>query len=580
MKKLLPILLIAFALFTSEKAYAQIKALDKVEKKLYKGVKQISKRKKKNKKLEKTFDKLTGKKGSAKAVTSSDSTQNGVDIIVDHPAPVGQYKDVYTFVNGKKSIRFNNINPETDSVFWNEQTNTYYKIRKDIRVKRPGFKSVIWYPYWQGENFNNINLNLITDILFYSYNIDPYTGLPNEPQAISDWKKTALVDTANTFGIRSLLTATSYSQEGNTAFLLNPYAQETFIDSVVHTVMSKNGAGINIDFHPIPDKHYDAFTGFVLKLAAEMDKAGDLQLYLTVPANGDENFDVSDLNKYVDCFLIVNHPEDDYSYSNNQHISPPFPLHSGKGNVHSMNSALNFYANKGISPNKTIFNVYDYAMVWEMKNRKNFRGSFVEYSPFENMELNFPNRKREAVYDPEYASNYLLSGDKVYWFEDERSLKEKIDWAIDYNTGGLAFWSIVDKRVHEPFWRAISQNIAQDSVVAISPISSKPKFTYTMAHRIVKYEPVITIALMIVFFALIIGAALSLLDWRVQEQFFQKKLYRYVYIFIVLASVTTFFLLNDGIDNGMVALVIGIFLGGVAFFLIHGLTSSHRGKLP
>ena len=73
-----------------------------------------------------------------------------------------------------------------------------------------------YHPYWMGSNYLNYQWNLLSDLCYFSYEVDPYTG---DPITTHNWLTADAVDSAQANGVRTHLCVTLFSN--HSTFLNN-----------------------------------------------------------------------------------------------------------------------------------------------------------------------------------------------------------------------------------------------------------------------------------------------------------------------------------------------------------------------
>ncbi|MCG8475508.1 MAG: glycosyl hydrolase family 18 protein [Cytophagales bacterium] len=495
-------------------------------------------------------------------------------------SPVNKHSKLYKYINGQQTLIFKNFNPKQDSLFFDSTNQVYYKAYKNIKILHPEFKSVVWYPYWNGNSYNNYDFDLINTFIYYAYDIDPLTGLATNPEAIYTWKNTPMVDTIRSTRTNVFLSATLYDPLPVSKFLSNLYSQTVFIDSISQMMFNKKADGLLLDLYPVPEKHHAEYLAFIQNLSQkikQLQPTSKLGLTVSVKDIGLLNF--QNTLPIVDLFVASNYTNG--KNNPNRKISAPFPLRSSFEGEESMENIVDGLLNEGVPPQKILMTVYDFSTVWELTHSKRQLGTFVDYAPFESILYNFPNREKISVYDSAAACNYLISDNNLYWYENEKSLLDKMIWLQSKGIGGITFWTIVGQQSHLPFWNAIEKGMTVDSIASITPSLSKDRFPYKVSKRLLKYQPIIISGLLILFVFCIAGVFIALLDWRVREIFFEKDLFKFFYTLVLLASITLFFYLNPSFPtNNLFLFIGGLILGSLAVFLIAHVSKTNKNNLP
>ncbi|MEP7220358.1 MAG: hypothetical protein ABI876_15650, partial [Bacteroidota bacterium] len=97
-----------------------------------------------------------------------------------------------------------------------------------------------WNPYWAGTAYRNYDYRLLSDVCYFSCEVDPATG---GYTTVHDWKTTDMVPLAQAAGTRVHLCATLF--EGHATLFGNPRGVANLIDSLVALVRLRDANGVN-----------------------------------------------------------------------------------------------------------------------------------------------------------------------------------------------------------------------------------------------------------------------------------------------------------------------------------------------
>ncbi len=104
-----------------------------------------------------------------------------------------------------------------------------------------------WYsdahPYWSNGLQNNYRWNLLSDLSYFSYEVDASTA---RALTTNGWNTAPVIDSALANGVRVNLCVTLFS--GHATFFANANAQTTLINNLLSLVQTRGADGVNIDF--------------------------------------------------------------------------------------------------------------------------------------------------------------------------------------------------------------------------------------------------------------------------------------------------------------------------------------------
>ena len=89
-------------------------------------------------------------------------------------------------------------------------------------------------PYWEYDQYPNLNYDLLTQINFFSAELDQYGDIVND----HNWENLYLVDFAQARGVKVKLCATLFGQESLGILLNNYFYRQNAINNLLNLVMS------------------------------------------------------------------------------------------------------------------------------------------------------------------------------------------------------------------------------------------------------------------------------------------------------------------------------------------------------
>lgn len=202
-----------------------------------------------------------------------------------------------------------------------------------------------WNPYWMGTAYETFDFSLLSDVSYFSYEVNPETGNYN---TVHSWKTTNLIPLAQAAGTRVNLCVTLFANHA--LFFNNPTAKQTLIDSLLALVAMRNADGVNIDFEAIPGSQRDNLTTFMRELGERFhaERPGS-HISINLPAvDWSKTFDVAAMLPYVDLFIVMGY---DYHWRSAPNTGPVAPKNNGKlWSAIDVTRSVNYYLKEGIPP--------------------------------------------------------------------------------------------------------------------------------------------------------------------------------------------------------------------------------------
>jgi len=248
-----------------------------------------------------------------------------------------------------------------DVIFF-DSLNGFSGITKNMPADTCSLEKLVFgfHPYWMGSTYLNYQWNLLSDLCYFSYEVDPNTG---EPITIHNWLDDPSIDSAQANGVRTHLCATLFS--GHYAFFESTEAQQTLIDNLLSLVQQRNADGINIDFEAVPNSLGEEVTAFMISLSDQFHAAhpGGL-VSIDLPAVDWGNvFDIDALNDVLDLFFVMGY---DYYWNGSGTAGPVSPLYSMTNSYdYNLCRTVSEYQHAGVPNDKLILGLPYYGRNWK-----------------------------------------------------------------------------------------------------------------------------------------------------------------------------------------------------------------------
>lgn len=228
--------------------------------------------------------------------------------------------------------------------------------------------------------------------------------------------------------------------------LVNSEQRKNLINNIVIMLAKEGYVGVNIDFENIDIKDKDLYSNFIKELKDELTKYGYLTI-ISIPAKTSDNyasswnyaFDYEKLGNFADYVMIMTYDE---------HYKSSYP-----GAIASIGWVKNVldYAKEKIPSNKILLGLALYGYDWVSNDGRAIPAKNISKVVKEhNAILGWDSKSKSPYFT--YTKNNEFH--KV-WYENEESLKTKLELAKTYNLGGIAFWRLgleekgfLDKLLH------------------------------------------------------------------------------------------------------------------------------------
>lgn len=319
-----------------------------------------------------------------------------------------------------------------------------------------------FHPYWTGSDYLNYQWNLLSDLCYFSYEIDPSTG---DPVTVHDWLTDPAIDSAQAHGVRVHLCATLFS--GHTAFFNNPGARSNLVTSLVSLVRQRNAGGVNIDVEAMPSSLRDSLTVFMTELSSRLKATiPGAKISIDLPAvDWDNDFDIPSLSGSVDWFFIMGY---DYYWNGSDEAGPVSPLYSLTASFnYSLARTISDYEHAGIEPGKFILGIPYYGRRWatasgEIPSRTISSGVALTYANIRNNNVNYNSENYH--WEPNSYSSCYVYYDNNSWKQCfiglDLDLREKYDIVNYRGLAGIGIWALGYDNGYTELWQAISDKFS------------------------------------------------------------------------------------------------------------------------
>lgn len=498
---------------------------------------------------------------------------------------------------------------EWDSVH-NIKDVDYYSASDTVHKVVYGF-----HPYWMGSSYESYDYDLLTDIAFFSFELNARTGLF---KTTHKWDDNDILDSAQKHGCKMHITISNFTQHNNKRFLKSQKSIERNIKEVIAavTVHDRGIDGVLLDFENVPHSVKDELTQYVKDLSIALKKHGKV-LSITVPAiDGPNTFDIEGMEDYVEYFLLMGY---DYYGAWSTEAGPVAPFHSESlWGSYSVEGSIDDYLTRGMAPDQLVLVVPYYGGSWKVNDvelpssKKKFNKS-VTYR-----EVRKKYAKETRILEPTSKTAYFNikagGGTNQIWFDNAEALSYKYDYVISEELAGVGIWALGYDNGYTDLWQLIEQKfgnveIAADSVSAnlityidssstsnidstsyidssstldVDRSSTSDKdFSLQGLYEIFfeKGDFLVRVALTVIFWILFLGFLLSLRRKGMREIVFQKSLITLIFLLILPGCCIYIILTTPYTERGFI-LLMGLLVGYGTYFIKEQTQFKSKKRIP
>ncbi len=323
-----------------------------------------------------------------------------------------------------------------------------------------------WQPYWMGTSYKNYDYSLLSDVAYFSYEVNPETGSYTD---IHYWRTTELPAYVHHVGKRVHLTATLFA---NHAVLLeNPNAVQTLIDSLISLVKYRDADGVNIDFEMLKSAQRDNFTAFIVKLANALHNyKASAMLSMALPAvDWSKSFDVIAMQPYVDLYLIMGY---EYHWSRSDYAGPVAPKNNGEiWPAIDATRSVEYYLQLGVDKDKLALAVPYYGREWQVESSGIPAKTVAKGKSYTYAQITDTLKNVERLWDwnaaNAYYNRHTTDGIFQMWYDDALSLGYKYDMTKTLDIAGIAIWALGYDGDRMDLWNEIAQKFSMEADTAL-----------------------------------------------------------------------------------------------------------------
>lgn len=218
-----------------------------------------------------------------------------------------------------------------------------------------------WHPYWSNNLETNYQWTLLSDLSYFSYEVNYLTG---DPITTNDWETAAVIDDALANDVRVNLCVTLFYEGQHEGFFANPDAQQKLINNLIELVSNRNANGVNIDFELIPESVRLEYNAFIINLATQFHaEIPGSQISIALHSvDWHDIYDIDVLKDYVDLFIIMGY---DYYWPSSNLAGPSGQLYMMNTFERTIGRSIVDYLYAGVPREKLVCGIPYYGYEWK-----------------------------------------------------------------------------------------------------------------------------------------------------------------------------------------------------------------------
>lgn len=384
---------------------------------------------------------------SAERLIMDNELETPNQLVVGQTVVVQFPKETHTVKEGESLSDIASMHGMTLNQLYRNNTNLH--ARPDIF---PGQTLMISYDQTKegsmevnGYAYPFVNMELLRRTMPFTTYLTPFTyGFDNDGNLV-ELNDMPMIRLAEEYGVAPLMHLSTltpdgvFSNELSQRLFNNPQMQENLIGNILSTMAEKNYRGLDVDFEFVSNAQQ--YVDFVKKLKERLAPFGypvivalAPKISTTQPGLLYEGHDFKGLGEAADAVFVMTY-EWGYTYGPPMAVAP----------LPNVRQVLD-YAVSQIPAEKIYMGMPNYGYDWplpyikgETKAQSISNYEAVNIARRNNAEIMFDEKARAPFF------NYTAKDgtEHVVWFEDARSIREKLALVPEYGLRGVGYWNFM-----------------------------------------------------------------------------------------------------------------------------------------
>ncbi len=311
-------------------------------------------------------------------------------------------------------------------------------------------------PYWNLKKITPESLSTITHFAYFALHLsgngELYTKVNprEEDPGYTNYKRLLNQPPTNN---NLILTYMQADEDALFALLNSPTARKTAVNHILQTTKEAGAVGLNIDLEPIGQVSETIranFTLFIQELHSQLKLGSSDPFLITISiypsaAARQRLWDLPALEPLTDYFVVMTY---DYTMPKSQRAGPNSPLRDFSGEFeHSIIKNLGELT-QFIPSRKLLLGIPLYGYEWDTVDNSKYSPALSRgvTASLERIETMLNARTLELLWDRNSLTPYGVSTESgshsQIYFENETSIRLKLDLVKHTGLGGVALWAL------------------------------------------------------------------------------------------------------------------------------------------
>ncbi|MBK7172357.1 MAG: T9SS type A sorting domain-containing protein [Bacteroidales bacterium] len=321
-----------------------------------------------------------------------------------------------------------------------------------------------YHPYWIGDAWQDYQWNLLTDLCYFSYEVNPASG---NPVTLNGWDTNPVIDSALANQTRVHLCITLFSS--HSTFFNSATAGDQLIQNTIALLKDRHAHGVNLDFEAVPLSQSAKYNQYLIRFADSLHAAipGCIVSMASPAVDWDEMLDIQNLSEHLDYLMIMGY---DYYWNGSNQAGPVSGMYAMTSSYpYSVSRTLSWYLSKGATVDKILLGLPYYGRDWPVNSimppaNSTGTSTAITYRMFRNNYLTYSNenlRFEKNSQSPYYL--YNVNGWHHCFMDNVSSLGAKYELVRRSGIAGIGIWALGYDDGYEDLWNLIRDKLTDCS---------------------------------------------------------------------------------------------------------------------
>ncbi|HEX2867337.1 MAG TPA: glycosyl hydrolase family 18 protein [Ignavibacteriales bacterium] len=334
-----------------------------------------------------------------------------------------------------------------------------------------------YLPSWKyPEAAASIRYRLLTHLAIFDFAADKEGNLTNPEM----WPWTDVIDSAHTYGVKVIMTVLNPDSLQIHNILTDSLARQRSFENIKNTLQEFSLDGVNIDFENLKrSDRNEVISGYMKDLTAYIHKEfPGSEVSFAGPAVNWGGWNFKRISESCDYIFVMGY---DYTDSRSNIAGPTASLNGSYYSIEStlLSPVFGYGEVTSTNPQKLILGVPYYGNHWitETGHPQAFSLRYVETPTFSTLMQEAEKFRYKKLWDKDNNVpwfRFQKNGQwHQVWFEDERSIGMKYDYAMSKNLKGVGIWALGYDGSRSELWDAIEKRflLSNFTGLAARPLS-------------------------------------------------------------------------------------------------------------